>query len=1329
MVNPVEIVFCPGVEETPEMYSLLGRIRCDGGPGSWPDGTRHVEIIRPLGGGRSGGSVWLAELRGDSTRSLCVIKIGHAHALTGEWAAYETLIAPLRSALFAPVIAATPDVVAGTADPDDFDELAAVVYTEASDYTGQPGDAVRTLGELVADAESDPATLSEALSVLDRALRGVAEPLHRNHPVKETKKSLRSLNRTLGPSLALRVDGEPADGIVAEAVLRRTIGGFDEDLRVDDRIRMRDLAVDGEVLTGRGITLEYDGVLGASTSVSGKVLRSRGRDRRALLLDSVGPSEVTDQWWRVGDVVVADPFAALTEVLTQTVANRVYSRSHGDLNAGNVVVVGNQPCFIDYAHTTDHAPQQADHTWLEIAFLRDQFADVPFEEMVAVQRALAVSSRLLHLGTPADEARDRGRALLGDVRTVAFDVLFVVRKRAHDCYPHAAAGPEWWRDHLCHLLISAHRTLKWRGAVQSDAKLRVATAAASVATEWLTDSSPFALWGPADRDRAIAELRPRLVTAHGTASIQELLTRLQPDHDRFIDLLAGDEPASARQTAVAIAERAKVAIVTGGPRSGKSSVLREVAYRVAASATRVPVLLHAGDLGSPLLNRDTLCVDAVHLFVDGLDTVPGRDAVVAELRRLHEDHPDLPILVGDRTADGLEFEEIRLAGFDEDALLAHLYRNAPASAVPGLSHTLLDDPLWTSLDLRRPRSIAILDEYIRAGELPSSPADAQERMLRHELGDGGFDQAVDLAAHLLDGGSTGVVDTLVNTTVFVRDGAVMRFAEPADLHLLAARALRGRPVAELVARATTPAWDGAFRVLLALPDTPGEVVRGIIDAIVEDDPVRVGHLLRAARERPPDLVSAFVTAQQDALRQCDDPNGLAAFGCPRAVAEVVLDKETDATTRLTALRLLGRLVDDARPGAEHRTARAALTDAVHAVLSGPTHPELITHALDVVACSRLRGLELHVAEHLAPPRSWPVIRSAAAALRELGVVLTEQARQHHHDAARAQLAVVIDSLWHTTDLATARLLRKERYGLAATLVEHPSSMDVLLRQRFAFDLTGVADLIDQCAPATTVIDPAVLHARVRNGLPDQAIAAAHELLRDWPGDASRLMESVGGDPDPDRLLIAAAAVDATCLDHAEKIFREVLPRVGADRIEGLSALVVGIFQSDRGRGVRLAWTASRALTARDLPERLCWPWKAALARCRGGIDDIEILLRGNASEIDLAVDALGSWDVLGGGNPGPGKLSTDAEEALLGARPEVGDSPARIDTWGRAVAAVGLARAVPYLRLLAAGVGDASTTVSTSKGIEELRVADVVWDAVAHLTRTTQDTRGVQAMP
>ncbi|MEU6644573.1 hypothetical protein ABZ863_18740 [Saccharomonospora sp. NPDC046836] len=1321
-MNPVEITFGPGVAESAEWYSLLRRVPCDGGPGSWPAGTSYVEMIRRLDGGRSGGVVLLAEIHHGPVNSLCVIKIDCAEVLVDEWAAHQNQIAPLTSALFAPVIAATPDVVAGRAEHDD---LGAVVYSEASEYTGQAGDTVRTLGELVSEAEANPEVLPEALHVLEHALRGAMKPLYGDHELKDGKSSLRYLNKSLGPSLDLRVDDGPAETMAHDLVLRRTLGGFDEDLRTGDRIRLRDLSkVDG-LLSGDDFGITTGDTDHNGDFACGTVMRSRGRERRARLLDAIQPTEIADGWWQVGDVVVADPFIALETVLTDTVANRVLSRSHGDLNTTNVVVVGGHPCFIDYARTTRRAPQQADHTWLEVSFLRDQFAHLPFDLVVAVQRALAVSSMLLQLDVPADEARHHGRELLGAAPTIAFEVLFTVRKFAHQCYPHDA-GAEWWKDHLCHLLIAAHRTFKWTGEVQTPAKLRVAAAAASVATEWLTDGSPFTHWPQHKRDRTIDQLRGPYVKKHGSEVLRHVRTNLQSEHETFIDVSCeANEYLSGRRSAVAAAEQPMAAVLTGGARSGKTRVLDEAAHRTAVAGKRVPLLLNANDINSPLLTREALCFDALHLFVDGLDEAPDRAAAVAALGELRENHPGLPILVCSRSVDGLSsFDEVRLAGFDEEALRAHLYRTAPASTVPVLLHTLLDDPAWQALDLRRPRSLAILDEHLQTGELPSSPAAAHEAMLRGELAGSQFNEAVELAARRLDE-DTAIADAASATTA--------PFTEPSDQHFLAALALRRLPVSEVAQRVNAPAWDAALRVLVSMPDAPDDVVRQVVAALVNVDPVRAGHLLRAAHSPPKVLLAAFVSTQQEALKR-NDPGGLAALGSPRAVAEVVVDRHAGTPPRLTGLVLLQQFVDKARPGAEHRRARTALTDVVGAVLGEPNPSELLVLALGCVVRFELRGLELHLADHLTERHPWQVVHAAAETLCGLGVRLTEPARQTYHRRARARLDEVVNALWRTADLAVARSLTHERHTLLRVLADHPSSVDVLLRHRFALDVVGADALLDRWLPHDAEEEPSSLFGQITDGDPAAVVAAAHRLLKEW-NQAERLLALVGDDPDLIRLLVAAAAVmvakpvNRSNTDRAEKLFLAVLPHVETDRLEGVSALLLAISRVDPARAARLASTAAKAFTERRFPARLYWPWKSVFSRCRGRIADIELMLCGSEQQAALAVYALGSWDVPGTGRPGPGKLSAEAEEALWRARPEA-DAPALdIDSWARAVAAVGFPRALPHLRELLETVPDAPVEVGTDGGVEQHALRDVLRRALAHLEQSTQGSVADHAMP
>jgi Ternary complex associated domain 9 len=110
--------------------------------------------------------------------------------------------------------------------------------------------------------------------------------------------------------------------------------------------------------------------------------------------------------------------------------------------------------------------------------------------LLPVQRALAVASRLLDLGVDATTVLTKCSPPAG---AEIFEVLFEIRRQAHSCYS-GWAGQRWWRDHLSHLLLAAHRTLKWSGDVQSPAKLRAVAAIASVVTEWLADDDPFQHW-------------------------------------------------------------------------------------------------------------------------------------------------------------------------------------------------------------------------------------------------------------------------------------------------------------------------------------------------------------------------------------------------------------------------------------------------------------------------------------------------------------------------------------------------------------------------------------------------------------------------------------------------------------------------------------------------------------------------------------------------------------------------------------------------------------------------------------------------------------------
>ncbi|MFD9966064.1 hypothetical protein [Amycolatopsis sp. NPDC058986] len=1313
--HSVEVTFGPEAPGSPEIQWLVRRIP-GSGVGSWPATTDHVEVVRVLGGGRSGGTVLLADRYEARHRTRCVVKIDRTGDLHREWQAYQSHVKTLVSGLFAPVIAATSDVVTGTSP----NETGALVYGEAADYTGQPGDAVRTLGELVAAAHADSNRLPTALALLDRTLRGAAAALHRNHKLHPGVRSLRSLNPGLGPSLTLDLDDGAAPWHPDDVVLRRTLGGLDTDLQPGDRVELRGLTQDGAFLGGQDIKIGYRGELGEPGVVRGTVLTTRGAERRRLVLDSVCPDEVAGDGWHVGADVFADPFAGLPQVLTEDSADRVYSAAHGDLNVGNVVVVGDHPCFIDYAHTTGEAPQQGDYAWLEISFLRDVFADAALPHLLKVQRALAVASNLLQRGATTDEARDLGLDLLTGAGTTEFEVLFAIRARAHGCYPHDDAGPEWVHDHRSHLLLAGHRSLKWSGAVQSPAKVRAVVAAAAVATEWLTEPSPFAHWPTADRERAVAGLRPRIVSALGSHRDQ-VLAGYRRDHETFIDLLVEDAstPDTPRNAVDAVL-RTTVSVLTGGLGSGKTSLLREIAHRTAAGGHRIPVLLAAGNLGSPLLTAETLSTAAVLLLVDDLDDAPDRPAAVAELQRIHTAHPHLPIVVAGREDHGLPFPEFRLKEFDEAAIGAFLYRHAPPEAVPVLLHSLLDDPVWAPLDLRRPRSLAMLLGHIRSGALPARPHSLHERRLRKELGDDGFAAATRIAAGLLDGGVAEQDACHAAMSFFRRDGdSGSRLADRSDRDFLAAYALQSRPGTEQVSKAARPVWHHALCLFAGLPTTSPEIVRRIIGEL-SGEPVRAGELLRAAHYAPAELVAHFVQTQQELLRAELRPEGLQAFGDPEALAEVVRDRAARPDARATALATLEWLTDRARPGFEHRSARAALTDSTLAVLAGPADPALRLAALRAVCRFRLRGLELHIAAQLSEPDSWEVVRRAAEALRELGVALPEPERAAYHNAVEHRLNAVVEELGATTDVGHARHLRHERLYLLETLAPHPSAKEILLRHRFAFDVSGVAALLDPHVPGTAVPDPDTWLGQIGHGSPAEAAEAAHRLLRDAPGRSSEILPAVAGNAQNHHLMIAAAVVNEENIEDAERLFSAVLDAPGSPPFEGMSALVVALFRTDRARGVRLAWTATRSFAARELPERLRWPWKLALARCRGGLADLDRLLRGDETDVVLGIEALASWDVLDSGKAGPGDLPAPAQAALWAARPQRGAPPREIDSWARAVVTARMRTAVPHLRELAAAAGDTALTLSSNAGTVERPLSEILRAAIAELPPATE---------
>jgi hypothetical protein len=190
---------------------------------------------------------------------------------------------------------------------------------------------------------------------------------------------------------------------------------------------------------------------------------------------------------------VPNPFTPLAGMLESMRANRVTSVAHGDLNPRNVLLVGGDPCLIDYALTRDGDPIFMDFARLEGSLTRDVLpADLTWRQHVRLQRLLAWACYL------GDDAAREFAARLGGERAElgrAFELSWAIRSAAREVYPRGH-GEDWVRDYLEQLFLFAHLTLKWND--QTEAALRATAAMAGACAEALSLETCFRLW--TDRD-------------------------------------------------------------------------------------------------------------------------------------------------------------------------------------------------------------------------------------------------------------------------------------------------------------------------------------------------------------------------------------------------------------------------------------------------------------------------------------------------------------------------------------------------------------------------------------------------------------------------------------------------------------------------------------------------------------------------------------------------------------------------------------------------------------------------------------------------------------
>jgi hypothetical protein len=835
-------------QQRADVRGVLRRIRSDSASGAWPSRVDHIRVTDVLAGGQSGALVLGIDVYSGSRRLARVAKIDSPAALAAEWDSYVKLIKPDANVFFAPIVAVTPDIVTPPAADRG---PGAVVYAHAAQFVGHPELPLRTLEDLVRAAHTgSTAELDHVLRVIEGLLSGAAQVLYDKYESEAHPSTLRSMNLSLGPNVVLSVDGRtPAHGglvrLPDDEVLARTVGGPEPaQLGVGADIALNYLHPDPDGLPGiaRGdnivVAIRPVGDRSADLTgrpefaVHGRVVETRGaatRSRMLAALAETGPVDPANDGWLVAGTEVASPFGVLLDVLTRAVPGRVRSLAHGDLNPRNALVIGDQPCLIDYSHTDNGHPQQADFCWLELGLVRDVFAGLGFPALVALQRWLALAARVLDHAPDADAVSvvttlvDRQAPDLA----VPFRILLAIRRRGRPPRP-VRAGLPWHRDHLEQLLLAAHRTAKWTHAVQTPARLRATVAVASVATEHLGAANGFVRWTDADLAAALAAVAPvlpfadddsvRLVRALAAAmstidgptvavlaAARARLVRTRcadrarsllaerAGHDGYVDLTAAHESvADVAEVFSRIAAEPAV-VVCGAAGSGKTTVLREAAYRLAVAildppafdaddpgslSVRVPVPVDAtwlarlraveddpiavasavlADVGLADVAVPALELGAPYLLVDNLDRLGSdeRRAVLAWLSELRRRYPEVRVLVGQRQPDEpTEFASaiLRLRDLDVAGMRAFLHRALARTVIRGttvdrLLRVVLAEPEWQRLHPERPGVLAMVARHVHRFGLPDgaiAPGDIITDLL---LGDGsaGAPRAEDLA--------------------------------------------------------------------------------------------------------------------------------------------------------------------------------------------------------------------------------------------------------------------------------------------------------------------------------------------------------------------------------------------------------------------------------------------------------------------------------------------------------------------------------------------------------------------------------------------------------
>jgi hypothetical protein len=655
------------------------------GPGAWNPLPDHIRIGRQFGDGLSGALVLSVEASWNGSSGRYVAKIGSIGEMCDEWQAYRRFVERTKTILYAPI-----EVVSRAVADNDraADGDGAVLYRHVGRWAGVD-DEPQSLEQVAAAALTGSAEqVQAAADAVARILRAVADVLCDAPELGGEQQGRAAAKDTLGADLHLAVtDLDPAgrrldhaafptdraaaqrtlsDHVVAAGlVLPRAERGSEPEpaeadlvgeflhlssahlSRKDDRLRAtRNLAVVDLVLEepgpaeGLADRAAKAGLLGPhEVTVRGRVLSARSQERWARAtaalprLAAVEPGVI-----ELDGARAAHPFSALRWVLRDRRTRVLTARAHGDLNALNVLVVGDLPFVIDYARTESGQPVLKDPAWLELNLLRHPLGDMlTFPQLLRVHRLLLLGDRVADVNeekrwpsvteTLVDLVAHEPPAV-----AAALKILTAVRRAAQRVHRHADAEP-WWQEYQVELLLAMHRAFKWTGALQTPGTWRAQIAAAAVACEAL-DHDPNTLlrhWPGAESAMAAERLLPllpdtaraleplaavvgaltvrrpeavwtdrlrhevRAARAHVMSAVardgkaERYLRECHAEHGAFIDLrgsvqrslLRADTAVDSALTSVMDAPRA---VIFGPSGAGKSSLFRELRYRLLNAA-------------------------------------------------------------------------------------------------------------------------------------------------------------------------------------------------------------------------------------------------------------------------------------------------------------------------------------------------------------------------------------------------------------------------------------------------------------------------------------------------------------------------------------------------------------------------------------------------------------------------------------------------------------------------------------------------------------------------------------------------------------------------